>query len=56
MKKIVFTISLALAQLSNPAMAHDGHGLSGIHWHATDVLGFVVAAALIGAAFYFGKK
>jgi hypothetical protein len=56
MKKIVFTISLALTQLPNTVMAHGGHGLSGIHWHATDVLGFVVAAALVGAAFYFGKK
>ena len=56
MKKIVFTISLALTQLSNSALAHDGHGLSGMHWHATDVLGFVVAAALVAAAFYFGKK
>jgi len=23
-------------------LAHDGHGLSGTHWHASDVWGFVV--------------
>jgi hypothetical protein len=43
---------LALAALGNAslAMAHDGHGQGSIHWHATDVWGFVaigVVAALI---------
>ena len=57
MKKIILTISLALTQLANTAMAHDGHGLGGsTHWHASDALGFVIAAALVAAAFYFGKK
>ena len=56
MKKFILTISLALTQLANTAMAHDGHGLGGTHWHPTDVLGFVVAAALVAAAVYFGKK
>jgi hypothetical protein len=56
MKKFILTISLALTQLANTAMAHDGHGLGGIHWHATDALGFVIAAALVAAAFYFSKK
>ena len=32
-----------------PALAHDGHGLFGAHWHATDALGFV-AAQCVGAA------
>ena len=46
-----------LGSLSAPALAHEGHGLPGLtHWHATDVLGFVVAAALVAVAFYFGKK
>ena len=56
MKKIAFTLSLAFSQLASNAVAHDGHGLGGPHWHATDALGFVVAAALIAAAFYFGQK
>jgi len=56
MRKIAFTLSLALSQLANNALAHDGHGLAGLHWHATDALGFVVAAALVAVAVYFGKK
>ena len=56
MKKMAFTLSLALSQLASNAFAHDGHGLGGHHWHATDALGFVVAAALVAVAVYFGKK
>jgi hypothetical protein len=41
-------ITLAGTALIGPvAHAHDGHGLFGAHWHATDAWGFV---ALIGAA------
>ena len=40
------------------AHAHEGHGLPGIsHWHSTDVLGFVVVAALIAGVIWFkGRK
>jgi hypothetical protein len=54
MKKI--NVMLASA-IGTAALAHDGHGLGGsAHWHATDALGFVIAAALVAAAIYFGKK
>jgi hypothetical protein len=56
MKKIACTLSLALTHMANNSFAHDGHGLGGHHWHATDALGFVVAAILVAAAVYFGKK
>jgi hypothetical protein len=56
MKKTTFALTLGISQLSIPAFAHEGHGLGGTHWHATDVLGFVVAAALVALAIYFGKK
>ena len=29
----------------NAVFAHDGHGLSGAHWHATDTWGFVLVVA-----------
>ena len=45
MKKFALTLSLALFNLGNTAWAHEGHGLGSTHWHATDALGFVVAAA-----------
>lgn len=49
-------ISFALPLFTPTAWAHDGHGLGSSHWHATDTLGFVVVAALLAAAIYFGKK
>ena len=38
------------------ALAHDGHGLFGSHWHATDALGFVAAAAVVAALAWFRRK
>jgi hypothetical protein len=45
----------SIAALAKTAMAHDGHGLGGSHWHATDVGGFVVVAAVIGLAIWFSR-
>jgi len=42
--------------VSVPALAHEGHGLYGSHWHATDVLGFVGAAAAVAVAIWLSKK
>ncbi|MGB4117359.1 MAG: hypothetical protein WBK51_12525 [Polaromonas sp.] len=36
--------------------AHDGHGLSGTHWHATDVWGFVAVAAMLAVAIWLSRK
>ena len=36
--------------------AHDGHGLPGAHWHATDTLGFVAVAAMIAVAIWLSRK
>ena len=35
--------------------AHNGHGLVGTHWHATDVLGFVAAALVVGVAVWLSR-
>jgi hypothetical protein len=44
-------LALAAAQLH----AHDGHGLSGGHWHATDAaLG--IALAVAGLALWWSRK
>ena len=54
MKKLFLLLTSAIA---TAAIAHDGHGLGGsAHWHASDALGFVIAAALVAGAVYFGKK
>lgn len=41
--------------ISFPVAAHEGHGLAGGHWHATDVLGFVVVG-LLALAIWRSRK
>ena len=53
MKKLL-TLTAALPTL--PAWAHEGHGLFGSHWHATDALGFVALGALVALAVWLSKK
>ena len=38
-----------------PAFAHDGHGLAGAHWHATDAFGWVVLAGLVAVAIWLSR-
>ena len=45
----------ALALLTAPLHAHDGHGLSGGHWHATDTA-IWIALALAGLALWWSRK
>lgn len=47
--------ALALSMGSTASFAHEGHGLFGSHWHATDVWGFVILAGIVGAALWFGR-
>jgi hypothetical protein len=37
------------------ALAHDGHGLQGSHWHASDVSGFVVVGVLAALAILLSR-
>lgn len=52
MKKFIPLCTLVAAA---NALAHNGHGASGSHWHSTDVWGFVALAAMALAAWYFGR-
>jgi len=45
-----------LAVMPFAALAHEGHGAEGVHWHATDTWGFFVTAALAAAAIWFSRK
>ncbi len=38
------------------AFAHDGHGQTGAHTHATDALGFVAAVVVVAAMIWAGRK
>jgi hypothetical protein len=54
-----FTTALTVGLLAPlAAWAHEGHGLDGAHWHATDAWGFVVAAVAAAAAvvWWRGRK
>ncbi len=48
---------IALAALLPPlARAHEGHGLHGMHWHATDVLGYLLVAVIAAIAIWNLRK
>ncbi len=49
------TCMTAWLAAASAAHAHNGHGLSGRHWHATDTWGGVAAAA-IALALWLGRK
>ena len=39
-------VALALLAANGLALAHDGHGMQGSHWHASDLLGLVFGLAV----------
>jgi hypothetical protein len=45
---------LALSTASGHA--HDGHGLAGSHWHASDSWGFLALAALVAVAVWASRN
>ena len=52
-----FLPALAFGAFAGTAFAHDGHGLPGAHWHATDTLGLLLVAALaVGAAAWWASR
>ena len=52
---ISFVALVAFLMSAGSVFAHEGHGLGGAHWHATDVLGFVVVAVLAAVAWFKRK-
>jgi hypothetical protein len=46
---------IALLGATAGALAHEGHGMSGPHWHATDVWGFAVLAGLVAVAVWLSR-
>ena len=50
------TLTLAaLALLPGAAGAHEGHGLPGAHWHATDAWGFVALVSAVAVALWLSR-
>lgn len=40
-------VALTLLAANGLALAHDGHGMEGSHWHATDVLGLLIGLVVV---------
>jgi len=57
MSRFAIKFIAAQAILACPAavFAHEGHGLSGTHWHATDAWGFAVLAGLVALAVWLSR-
>ena len=53
---IVLVAAYATLTRASTAFAHDGHGLAGSHWHATDVLGFVAVGCLAAVAIWLARR
>ena len=51
-----FIATFALLTGAGGAFCHEGHGLSGGHWHATDVAGFVALGALVALAVWLSRS
>ncbi|WP_225784129.1 hypothetical protein [Xenophilus sp. Marseille-Q4582] len=50
------SLATLAATVAVPALAHEGHGLSGPHWHATDAAIFIALAVAVGIALWAGRK
>ena len=51
-KSIAACVLLARA---NASFGHDGHGMGGIHWHATDTFGLLLVGGLAALALWFSR-
>ena len=48
--------AIVTAALPLAAFAHDGHGLAGPHWHATDAWGYLALGVAALAALWWRRK
>ena len=49
-------MAAAAFALAAPALAHDGHGLFGSHWHVSDAWGFVALASVVAVALFLSRS
>ncbi len=56
-KQILNLMAFGLALVAcAPALAHEGHGLAGSHWHVADAWGFAALGLGLAAAVWFSKE
>jgi hypothetical protein len=53
---ITLLAACAMSTGASTVFAHEGHGPTAAHVHATDVWGFVVVGCLTAAAIWFARK
>jgi hypothetical protein len=55
---LILIASYAVSTGASTSFAHDGHGLTGSHWHATDSWGFVAMLGVVVVTLWLsgGKK
>ena len=53
---IVLLAAYAMSTGASTVFAHDGHGLTGSHWHSTDVMGFVAVGCLTAFAIWLSRR
>lgn len=56
MHRSIAIAAAAAALASSAVQAHDGHGASGPHVHAGDVLGLLAAIVVVGLALWLRRK
>jgi hypothetical protein len=53
----IFLIAVyAISTGFSTVFAHNGHGLTGSHWHSTDVMGFVAVGCLTAFAIWLSRR
>ena len=58
MTRTTVALLAALAALgTDPAAAHEGHGFANPHWHASDLFGLLLVAAVAAGVWWWrGRK
>lgn len=46
----------AIPAWATAVFAHEGHAMTGPHWHATDVWGFVAVAGVLAVAIWLSRR
>ena len=58
--KIKFAIKIVaayvIATAATSSFAHEGHALTGAHWHPTDVWGFVALGGMLAVAIWLYNR
>jgi hypothetical protein len=49
-------LALCISVVPAVALAHEGHGLGGHHWHASDTFGYLLLAFALGLVLWAARR